>query len=88
MDEKAITIAKAISEYYGIAMPEFKTPEECRSWIKSILGGRRRLCPNCQGKLSRKLVKGKLRYLCNCCKKTFALQSIIFKEDICRNSKT
>lgn len=74
-NEKVFTIARTLSQHYGIPMPEFSTINECYDWIKTVLARFSvvRYCPYCQGILQRKLVNGKTRHVCKHCNKTFPL---------------
>lgn len=79
MNKKAFAIANALARYYGIPEPEFDSVEECHKWIKTVLNksnAQLRRCPYCQTVLMRKLINGKLRYLCKACNKTFALKGV------------
>lgn len=80
MNEKAFAIANALARYYGIPEPEFGSTEECHAWIKSVLNktnAQLRKCPFCQTPMARKLVNGRLRYVCKTCNKTFALKEVV-----------
>lgn len=77
MNEKVYAIASALAKRYGIAKPEFSSVKECQIWIKSVLNReskQSRKCPHCQKIMARKLVNGRLRYVCRSCNKTFALR--------------
>ncbi|WP_281754710.1 hypothetical protein [Thermodesulfovibrio yellowstonii] len=77
MNEKVYAIASALARRYGITEPEFSSVQECHIWIKSVLkreSKQSRKCPYCQNTMSRKLVNGRLRYVCKSCNKTFALR--------------
>ncbi|MDI6864625.1 hypothetical protein [Thermodesulfovibrio yellowstonii] len=79
MNEKAFAIANALAKYYGIPEPEFASAQECHAWIKSVLNksnAQLRKCPHCQTVMARKLVYGRLRYVCKACNKNFALKGV------------
>jgi formamidopyrimidine-DNA glycosylase len=79
MNEKTLTIARALSKHYGVELPDFLDDMECHQWIKSILNksnAQLKRCSYCGTVLMRKLVNGKLRYVCKGCGKTFALKGV------------
>ncbi|MEJ5228335.1 hypothetical protein [Thermodesulfovibrio sp.] len=79
MNEKAFAIANALAKYYGIPEPEFASAQECHAWIKSVLNksnAQLRKCPYCQTVMARKLVYGRLRYVCKACNKNFTLKGV------------
>jgi len=79
MNEKAFAIANALARYYGIPEPEFNSVQECHKWIKSVLNksnAQLKRCPYCKTVLMRKLINGKLRYVCKHCNKNFDLKGV------------
>jgi len=77
MNDKTLAIAKALSSYYGIELPEFYDSQECHQWIKSVLSKNNaqiRRCHLCNHPLVRKPINGKLRYLCKNCGKTYDIK--------------
>lgn len=77
MNEKFFAIANTFANKYGITKPKFKAVQECHQWIKIILSKTNnglKKCPYCDTVLMRKLVNGKLRYVCKNCGRKYNLK--------------
>lgn len=69
-NEKALKIATALAEYYGVDLPEFDSHQDCLFWIKSILSknnAQLKRCPRCSNVLAKKMIQGRLRHFCRGC---------------------